>query len=119
YRGLGYGGTTRPALSTPGEALHRTSLPRRTRPMVERSCSNSQLVQIIRSALALALRRGGRLDEYGRFSSKATSVVERNGRAPRWRLSISTRSPTRVSTAKDSREPMKPAGSYICALCSL
>src|SRR6516165_5271464 len=27
-------------------------------------------------------------------------VVERNGRAPRWRLSISTRSPTRVSTAK-------------------
>src|SRR6516165_10028593 len=36
-----------------------------------------------------------------RFSSKATSVVERNGRAPRWRLSISMRSPTRVSTAKD------------------
>jgi len=34
--------------------------------MFERSYSNNQLVEIIRSALALALCRGGRLEEYGK-----------------------------------------------------
>jgi hypothetical protein len=35
-----------------------------------------------------------------RFSSKATSVVERSGRAPRWKFAISMRNLTKPSTAK-------------------
>src|SRR5262249_25556201 len=39
------------------------------------------------------------------FSSKATSVVGRSGRVPRWKWSIATRNQTKVSAAKDPAAP--------------